>query len=227
MRQALLATMLAPFVLAATPVLSADLPHRAAPPPQDYYSPTPVSNWQGFYLGLNGGIGFGSFTDGGDRLLGSATGGLIGFTGGYNYMVAPNILIGLEGDFDFSGMRTSQLPYYGFATSSSIDDLFTIRGRVGYTFDRALVYITGGFAGSNNTVSVGNIWTGFAGQQSIYQTGWALGAGLEFMVTNNVSAKAEYLFTSVGSDRYFGFSPASFQTSVDNSQVKVGVNYHF
>jgi len=131
MRQALLATLLAPFVIAATPVLSADLRGRAAPP-QDYYSPTPVSNWQGFYLGLNGGIGFGSFTDGGSQLLGSATGGLIGFTGGYNYMVAPNLLIGLEGDFDFSGMRTSQLPYYGFATSSSIDDLFTIRGRVGY-----------------------------------------------------------------------------------------------
>jgi outer membrane immunogenic protein len=47
------------------------------------------------------------------------------------------------------------------------------------------------------------------------------------MVTNNLSAKAEYLFTSVGSDRYFGFSPAAIQTSVENSQVKVGVNYHF
>ena len=92
-------------------------------------------------------------------LLGSSTGGLIGFTGGYNYMVAPNLLIGLEGDFDFSGNKNSQLPYYGFTTNTSIDGiLFTIRGRVGYTFDRALVYITGGFAGSNNTVSVGNIW---------------------------------------------------------------------
>ena len=156
MRQALLATLLAPFVLSAAPALAADLPRRS-PPPQDYYSPTPIANWQGFYLGINGGIGFASFTDGGSQLLGSSTGGLIGFTGGYNYMVAPNLLIGLEGDFDFSGNKNSQLPYYGFTTNTSIDDIFTIRGRVGYTFDRALVYITGGFAGSNNTVSVGNI----------------------------------------------------------------------
>ena len=129
-------------------------------------------------------------------------------------------VIGLEGDFDFSGNKNSQLPYYGFTTNTSIDDIFTIRGRVGYTFDRALVYITGGFAGSNNTVSVGNIWTGFAGQQSTWQTGWALGAGLEFMLTNNLSAKAEYLFTSVGSDRYFDFSPNVIQTSVNNSQSR-------
>ncbi|MFY9628805.1 MAG: outer membrane beta-barrel protein [Methylocystis sp.] len=226
MRQALLATLLAPFVLSAAPALAADLPRRS-PPPQDYYSPTPIANWQGFYLGINGGIGFASFTDGGSQLLGSSTGGLIGFTGGYNYMVAPNLLIGLEGDFDFSGNKNSQLPYYGFTTNTSIDDIFTIRGRVGYTFDRALVYITGGFAGSNNTVSVGNIWTGFAGQQSTWQTGWALGAGLEFMLTNNLSAKAEYMFTSVGSDRYFDFSRNVIQTSLNNSQVKVGVNYHF
>lgn len=227
MRQSHLATLLATLVFAATPALSADLPRRSGPPPEDYYSPAPVANWQGFYLGLNGGVGFGSFTDGGSQLIGSPTGGLIGFTGGFNYIAAPNLLVGLEADFDFSGMKTSSMPYAGVFTNGSVDDLLTIRGRVGYTFDRALVYITGGFAGSNNTVTVGNFWTGFAGQQSTFQTGWALGAGLEFMVTNNLSVKGEYLFTSVGSDRYFDFSPAVLQSAVNNSQVKVGVNYHF
>ena len=47
------------------------------------------------------------------------------------------------------------------------------------------------------------------------------------MLTNNLSAKAEYMFTSVGSDRYFDFSRNVIQTSLNNSQVKVGVNYHF
>ena len=174
MRQALFATLLAPLVLAAAPALAADLP-RGSPPPQEYYSPTPVANWEGFYAGINGGVGFGSFTDGSDAVLGTPTGGLIGFTGGYNHMVAPNLLIGIESDFDFAGLNASQNPYFGFATQGSINDLVTVRGRVGYVMDRALVYVTGGFAGSNNTLTVSNVWGGaFYGQQSIFQTGWRL-----------------------------------------------------
>ncbi|MGC1862262.1 MAG: outer membrane beta-barrel protein [Methylocystis sp.] len=227
MRQALFATLLAPLVLAAAPVLAADLP-RGSPPPPDYYSPRPVANWEGFYAGINGGIGFASFTDGADTLFANPTGGLIGFTAGYNHMVAPNLLIGLEGDFDFAGLRASQNPYFGFATQGSINDMATIRARVGYVMDRALVYVTGGFAGSNNTVSVNNVWGGaFYGERSIFQTGWALGAGVEFMLTPNLSAKAEYLFTSVGSDRYFDYSYNALQSAVNTSAVKVGVNYHF
>ncbi|MGA8172160.1 MAG: outer membrane protein [Methylocystis sp.] len=227
MRQALIATLLAPLVLAATPVLSADLPRRS-PPPQDYISPMPVARWEGFYAGINGGVGFGSFTSGSNYLFGDPTGGMIGFTAGYNHMVAPNLLIGIESDFDFTGMKASQIPYFGVASQGTVDDMFTIRGRVGYTFDRALVYVTGGFAGSRDTVNIGNVWGGgFYGQQSTFQTGWALGAGLEFMLTNNLSAKAEYLFTSVGSDRYFDYSPSALQAGVNTSTVKVGVNYHF
>ena len=132
MRQALFATLLAPLVLAATPVLAADLP-RGSPPPQDYYSPRPVANWEGFYAGINGGIGFGSFTDGADTLFASPTGGLIGVTAGYNHMVAPNLLIGIESDFDFAGLSASQNPYFGLATQGSINDMFTIRGRVEFS----------------------------------------------------------------------------------------------
>ncbi len=238
MRQALFATLLAPLVLAAAPASAADLPRGSSP---GYYSPTPVANWQGFYAGVNGGYGFGSFNDGSNSLLGfpsggfvgsnallgNPSGGLVGFTAGYNYMIAPNFLIGIESDFDFSGMKTSQSPFFGVSTSSSVNDLLTIRGRVGYTVDRALFFITGGFAGSNNSATINSWWAPFYGQQSTFQTGWALGAGAEFLVAPNLSVKAEYLFTSVGSDRYFAFSPDAIQTSVNNSQVKAGVNYHF
>ena len=125
-------------------------------------------------------------------------------------------------------MKSTQIPYFGLASQGTVDDMFTIRGRVGYTLDRALIYITGGFAGSRDTASVSNVWGGgFYGQQSMFQTGWALGAGVEFMLTNNLSAKAEYIFTSVGSDRYFDYSNSALQTAVNTSAVKVGVNYHF
>jgi outer membrane immunogenic protein len=225
MRKALLMRMLAPLALAATAASAADLPRRAPPP--DYYSPTPVAQWQGFYLGLNAGVGFSSFQDGGAAFLGNPTGGLIGVTGGYNYIVAPNLLVGLEADFDFAGLKATQTPYFGVTSSGGVDDILTLRGRVGYTFDRALVYATGGFAGSRNSVALGSWWTQFYGQKSTFQTGWALGAGVEYLLTSNLSAKVEYLFTSVGSDHYFDFTPNALQSSVNSSLFRLGLNYHF
>jgi outer membrane immunogenic protein len=227
MRHSKIAALIAPLLLATAPTANAaDLP-RGAPPPPAYYTPPPAFTWQGLYLGVNAGYGFAAFKDGSRTLIGSPNGGLIGFTGGYNYMATQNILLGIEADFDFSNLKASQMPFFGLASTGTVDDLFTLRGRAGYAMDRALLYVTGGFAGSRNTVTVSNLYIPFYGQQSKFQTGWALGAGLEFMLTNNLSAKGEFIFTSVGSDRYFDFSPSAFQSSVNNSTVKGGLNYHF
>lgn len=225
MRKAFLASTLAPLALAATTASGADLP-RGAPPP-DYYSPTPVAHWQGFYLGLNAGYGFSSFQDGGAAFLGNPNGGLIGFTGGFNYMIAPSLLVGVEADFDFAGLKASQAPYFGVTSSGGVDDILTVRGRVGYTFDRLLIYATGGFAGSRDSVSLGSWWTQLYGQESKFQTGWALGGGAEFLLTSNLSAKGEYLFTSVGSGRYFDLTPNALQSGVNLSLFRLGLNYHF
>ncbi|MFY9656080.1 MAG: outer membrane beta-barrel protein [Methylocystis sp.] len=226
MRHAFLAALAAPLALCALPAASADLPYRQAPP-ADYYTPAPVTRWQGFYAGLNAGYGWSSFTDSGDWLLGNPTGGEFGFTGGYNYMVAPNFLIGSEADFDFAGIKLSGYAYPGVSSSSSVNDLFTLRGRVGYTMDRALFFVSGGLAGGNTNINLQNAWGRFWGQDSSYQLGWALGAGVEYLVVPNISVKAEYLFTSLGANTYFNLSPYALQTSTNTSQVRVGVNYHF
>ncbi len=222
MRQAFAAAMLATLALTAS-ARAADLPRRGAPPPLDYYAPTPVYNWQGFYAGVQGGVGFSSFTDG---PFDKPVGGLIGLTGGYNYIAAPNLLIGVETDFTFSGMSASR-DYWGAGTRNSVDDIWTVRGRVGYLIDRALIYATGGFAASLNNVTVGSWYPAFWGNESRFQTGWTAGAGLEFMVSDRISAKGEYLFTSVGPDTYFNITPFASRISVDTSLVRAGVNYHF
>jgi outer membrane immunogenic protein len=226
MRQVTMAALMAPFLLTAGAAAAADLPNRYKAP-AEYYSPAPVANWQGFYVGLNAGYGWGAFTDGADWAFGKPSGGQVGFTAGYNYILAPNFLVGVESDFDFAGMKDTRTPYFGLASASGMNDLFTLRGRVGYTVDRALFYVTGGFAGARNTGTIGNLWTGFAGQQSTFQTGWALGAGVEYLIMPNLSVKAEYLYTSVGSDRYFDFSPNAIQASANVSQIRAGANYHF
>lgn len=226
MRKTPLACAIAPFALAATTALAADLPPRYAPQP-DYLSPTPIARWQGFYAGINAGYGFSSFDNGGNVFFGTPSGGMIGFTGGYNYMAAPNLLIGVEADFDFGWLNSTQTPYFGVQSSAAVDDILTVRGRVGYAMDRLLIFATGGFAASRNSVGISTWWTQFYSDQSKFQAGWTIGAGAEYLLTPNLSAKAEYLFTSVGSDRYFEFTPNVLQSSVNSSLFRVGLNYHF
>ena len=225
MRPSLLCALLV-SALGAAAAEAADLPRRGAPL-DDYYAPPPVFTWQGFYVGVHGGYGFGAFQDNGRSLLGEPNGWLVGVNGGYNYTFGPNFLIGLEADFDFSGGKGGGSPVAGVAGSSGVDNIMTLRPRAGMIFDRALVYVTGGFAGVVASGTVGNVYNGFFGQQSQYLSGWALGAGLEYGLAPNLSAKAEYLFTSVGGERYFEFTPNALTSTLDTSLVRGGFNYHF
>ncbi|MGJ0505837.1 MAG: outer membrane protein [Methylocystis sp.] len=205
---------------------AADLPRRRAAPAPAYEPPPPAFLWNGFYAGVQGGWGFADFQGSGGRaLVSGANGGLIGLTGGYNYQLSPNFLIGAEADFSFAWIGTDVAPLWGVAARGNTDDILTIRGRAGYVMDRALIFATAGFAGSRNSISVAGL--GFAGYQSSFQPGWALGAGVEYLVTPNVSAKGEYLYTSTGSDTYFASSPFQTYSGVDQSTVRGGVNYHF
>jgi outer membrane immunogenic protein len=226
MRHALIVAFVAPLLFAAATANAADLGRGAPPPPPDYYQPPPVFSWQGFYLGVNAGYGFGAFKNGDHDLLSSANGGLIGATAGYNFQLARNIVLGLEGDFAFANLKAHRSSFFG-QSNGTIDDIMTLRARAGFTLDRAMLYVTGGLAGSNNNITINTFYAPFYGGQSKFQAGWALGAGIEFMFTNSLSAKAEYLFTAVGSDRYFDFTPAALQSGVDASTIKGGLNYHF
>lgn len=221
----LVVALFAFVALAATSASAADLPRGAAPAP-DYYPPPVMTGWGGFYLGVHGGYGWSSFREGG-AIVGDPNGGLIGVTGGYNYMVAPQFLLGGEVDFAFTGITKTSSPFAGAVARGEVDHLFTARARAGYAMDRLLLYVTGGFAGSNNSVTLTSPFTGFYGSQSSFQPGWALGGGLEYMLMPRVSAKAEYLYTSTGSTRYFDFTNFSLNSGVNTSAVKAGLNYHF
>ena len=102
-----------------------------------------------------------------------------------------------------------------------------MRGRAGFAIDRLLLYASGGFAGSNIPLGFNSPFTAFWDDQSTFQTGWALGGGLEYMLMPEVSAKAEYMFTSVGSERYFDFSANALNSGVNTSAIKAGLNSHF
>ena len=184
----------------------------------------PAYNWSGFYLGINGGGGWGHSNWDTSSTRIDTSGGLVGGTAGYNWQIGSAVL-GLEGDIDWAnlkGTNTSTLCPLGCSTSDTW--LSTVRGRAGYAFGGVLPYVTGGLA-------VGDIRAatpGFAGASNT-NAGWTAGAGIEFALPGNWSAKAEYLYVDLGK---FNCGTACNGLPTDNVSmhdniVRAGVNYRF
>src|SRR5262245_7278677 len=169
---------------------AADMQSRRYPAPEQVYVQAP--RWTGFYIGINGG---GAWGDSKWDSIGTAfdvSGAMIGGTAGYNWQFGPWVL-GLEGDVDWTNIdgKSNAICPVGCTTSNSW--LMTVRGRVGYAFDRFMPYITGGLA-------VGDIKAsqpGFVGTDDT-NAGWTAGGGFEFIIAGNFSAKAEYLYVDLG-----------------------------
>jgi outer membrane immunogenic protein len=202
---------------------AADLPYRYQPPVTKAQIYAPIFTWTGFYLGINGGGGIGrSRWDTLDTF--EVSGGLVGGTIGYNYQFN-QVVFGVEGDIDWSGIQGSVNPVLCPAGCSTRNNwLSTVRGRVGYAFDRFLPYLTAGFA-------LGNIEATLPVLVGINQTsaGWTVGAGVEFGVTNHVSFKADYLYVDLGSVNcglncaFVPTGDVSFYANV----LRGGINYRF
>ncbi|MEJ2435087.1 MAG: outer membrane beta-barrel protein [Pseudolabrys sp.] len=136
----------------AIPSFAADMPKGYyAPPPPPAAEPLRLANWTGFYVGLNAGYGWGqsdwnsSVTTGSTSPGGGLFGGTIGFNGQSGAFV-----FGVEGDVAGSWMRDSSSTGTGICagTGCSIQTSWfaTARGRLGYSFGRALLYVTAGGA---------------------------------------------------------------------------------
>ena len=182
----------------------------------------------------------------------------VGFVGGgqIGYNVQNGMFVyGLEADADFFGGQsgssttTANLDVYTAPGStrtitrrSGDGFLGTVRGRLGVAaFDRTLLYVTGGLAYGNYGTSYARVryTNGVTGAVVDFNSadnhdvrvGYALGAGVEYALTQQISAKAEYLYTNLGSRRYALTNPsgASLTAHTDGSAqiARVGINYKF
>ena len=196
---------LAAFTALTGAASAADLPRRAAPPP--VFTPVPVFTWTGAYFGINAGYAFDASSRTNNTFavpFPYAAPGTVasfrnrsqdGFSGGgqigYNWQLTPGsgVVIGVEADaqyLDFGRNRNNAFvsgavaPGY-YVTDprglSSLDYFGTVRGRLGYAFDRTLVYGTGGFAYGSG--SADRSFGGYAGNDS-FRTGYAVGGGIEY-----------------------------------------------
>jgi outer membrane immunogenic protein len=209
-------------------VASSGATQAADIPPPVYKGPRAVVayyNWTGFYIGLNAGYGFG--TSNWTFPVGTSIkpkGALAGATVGYNYQVG-SIVWGLEGDFDWSGVKGSVL--CDPTTTCEINNrwLATFRGRLGYAFDRWLPYVTLGGAYGNVRATATDISGLIAASGSKSQLGWTAGVGLEYAFLGNWSAKIEYLYVDLG---HFDVGvPVVTNVSFKENIVRAGLNYKF
>lgn len=223
--------------------------------------------WSGLYGGLNGGYGwsnasttaapFGTTASNDFSTMSTSTqmgGALVGAQLGYNWQIS-HVVLGMEGDVDATGINgAAQIGTRslsggagssdGFMAQKSVEWLASIRGRVGYGWDRSLAYVTGGVAweGVQNRAMLsvdtapGTFSQSAPGDFSATNAGWVIGAGYEWMVAPRWSLRSEYLhygFPGSGTNQIFipncnvGPCGANVQDGSTNIDiVRVGVNYH-
>jgi outer membrane immunogenic protein len=210
------------LTLTAGSAFAADIPARAPVKAPVY---VPAFSWTGPYIGIVGGYGWGSadwFGFSGDA---DPDGGLIGLTLGYNWQ-APGSpwVFGLEGDIAWANLHGS----FTNATCPTgcevrTDWIGTLRGRVGYAFDRIMPYLTGGLAVTDLEATVNGV-----GSASSTEVGWTIGAGVEAALAPNWTAKIEYLYVDLGSTSC-GAAVCGIATNVDASAnlLRLGVNFKF
>lgn len=266
-------TLMIPMALVAvtTMAAAADLPPAYAYP----NGPRVVTGeqidylWNGFYVGGNVGMGWinGKTNATASEIKGfplaisppginaPATGALGGAQAGYNYRLNQTFVLGVEGDFDWSGMNnkwsdiwSATLPGpFGFSVQNNgqtKEDWFgTVRGRVGLLASPTfMIYGTGGLAigevsSSYNTgVYVGNTCVSCGGSTtSGVRYGWTAGAGMEYAINNHWSVKGEWLHYDLGTvhGNYATSGPVPFvptynvnwSTKVDGELARFGFNY--
>jgi high affinity Mn2+ porin len=257
MKRAFLQGVFAVFALAvirpaAAADLSAVLPVKAPAAPASF-------DWTGFYVGGHFGYATGTSdwtaTQPGfpaSTLTGSldlfnsydafkGTGSYFaGLQAGYNSMLPSHFLVGIEADFSspntiagsqiFSSALSGQASY-----SDTVLQMGTARGRVGYVFDRWLVYGTGGVAWSYDKLErtqlagmpvAGNVTIGTTEAALLWRWGWAAGAGVEVPIAPNWSAKLEFLATEFGNrQKSFPLAGQAFTSDLSMQSLLLGVNY--
>lgn len=247
------------FVLAAAATALVSAPSLAAdlrmPVKAPAVAPAPYFSWSGCYIGAHGGGGWGEKRwIAADALFGApigtvlashdVSGALAGGQIGCDWQTG-GFVFGVEGSGSWSDISgsSSDLVGGGLRTHSRIDALGTITGRIGWAWDRSLLYVKGGgaiagdsYRGTCETLAGDCFGRGLAigdtdARADETRWGWLVGAGVEYAFTPNWSAKLEYNYMDFGRESV-NFALVGGRTrTVDIDQhvhvVKVGINYRF
>ncbi len=210
--------------LIATPAMAADM---ALPLKAPFAPPPVVASWTGFYIGIEGGGGWGNenwldnSTTGCPPCVGVThhpDGGILGGQIGARYQFSNNIVIGVEGTAAWASLSdtvsTATAAFFPTETEQfKVNSLYTATGQVGYAFNQALLYVKGGWAGANTNWMVNAPValapnTPFTASNSQSNSGWTVGVGLDYQLWNNFVAGIEY--------DHFDLAYSDFTAAVSN-----------
>ena len=279
-------TSLLAIGLLSTSAYAGELPSRVVAPVA-----APIFTWTGLYVG--GTVGYGmtnakvgntdlsydELTAGAGSVRTRPAGFAFGPTFGFNIQAAPNLVVGLETDYQWTGQSKSatRAGSFNFGSDPNLDATYTVTGqtrlnsfgtlraRLGFvptSLPQTLLFVSGGLAygsvkTSLSTAAVGTYTTSppsdceggcaftpsASGSSNSVQVGWALGAGIESVLFDRWTWKAEYLHVDLGkasgtinmngtaSIVTLGTFPApstvSFSNRVTNDLFRIGLNYRF
>jgi outer membrane immunogenic protein len=235
MKKLLLGSFVA-LTMGGSAAIAADMPLKAPPPPV-------VWSWTGCYIGIEGGGAWGrSRHDSFSQISPlnnftpwfNVSGGLAGGEFGCNQQFGGNWVFGIESDISWTNKKgssndTGPAGNPTFTSETKEKWLSTWRARVGYTWDRTWLYVTGGFASAkvdaNVTIPAAGIFTD---THTLY--GWTVGAGIEYAFWNNWSLKGEYLYARFENQAYlFPATPVVPRgaLNLDNHIFRVGLNWRY
>jgi len=191
----------------AASVQAADLPYGSRAP-YTVNQRLNMYSWAGLYLGGNVGWSWGSV----DNNPTKPSGFVGGAQAGYNWQTGPWVF-GVEGDIQATGASDTFAPW-----KFSNPWFGTLRGRAGYAFNNILFYGTAGLAFGELSGQT------FGLSETHTNAGWTAGIGAEFGLTQNWSAKLEYLYVDLNDSN---FTITGIQNGYRFGLVRAGVNYRF
>lgn len=202
---------------------------------------SPGYDWTGPYLGIHGGYAWGSSKS--DDIFAydlEPESWFGGIQAGYNQQLSNNLVLGIEADVSFGDLKDDSLVLtdVGFdiptEASTKIETFGTVRARAGYAFDRILPYVTAGLGWARQEVDYFQDYNfGLINNLNDTKTyfGWTVGAGIEAALADNWTARIEYLYTDLGSEKYDGvisvFGPYTAEIDLHIQTVRLGLNYKF
>src|SRR5262249_6096236 len=153
---------------------------------------------------------------------------------GYQKTWPSRLLLGIEIDATFPDFIETEDYLSSRATSlgaanEQLQFLATLRGRLGWAFDGWTPFVTGGLAWGSTRISRTDSGTGVeAAPPGVAHLGFTVGAGVDVALDRRWSARAEYLFTSLGlTGHQFQSAPARYDSQYDLHEFRLGLNYHF
>ena len=242
MKKILLAGIAGVALITASAARAADIgmPVYKAPPPP----PLPPFSWTGCYLGGHIGGEWGRETVSAPELAprisvsGNTSGFLGGAQAGCDYQFAPNWVVGIEAAgsaADISGDISTTIFGVSGTGHARSDWIANATGRLGWGWDRWLLYGKAGVAWVGDKYSADIPQFAEHLDASETRTGWTIGGGVEWAFWNNWSASLEYDFYGFGRrtltfNGTIGGLPetvSGINISQRVSTVEFGINYRF